>query len=48
MVFEHGSEQTMAALRLLESQKDHLNCPDLKIVPLGDPANRAVLRAPYL
>ena len=31
MIFEDGSAPTLAALRLLESQKDRLNSPDLKV-----------------
>jgi hypothetical protein len=36
MVFEDGSVQTFAALQLLLSQKDELNCPDLKILALPE------------
>ena len=36
MVFEDGSGQTAAALRLLESQKDALNSPHLKIQSVPD------------
>ena len=36
MLFEDGADQTLAALHLLESQKDQLDCPDLKISALPE------------
>jgi hypothetical protein len=36
MFFEDGSERTLAAIRLLESQRDALKCPGLTIQPVEE------------
>jgi hypothetical protein len=36
MIFEDGRDQTLAALQLIESQKDQLNYPHLKILALPE------------